>query len=90
MKTISLRLLLSLPFNFILHHVISLSSHSPQDLLAYPKYIVGLADWNSAILNSTATTILTKNAPEDPSSKPITDGALMVLDGSEAEPTNVR
>lgn len=41
---------------------ISLSSHSPQDLLAYPKYSVNLEDWNSAILNSTAIQSLSSSS----------------------------
>ncbi|PLW22074.1 hypothetical protein PCANC_23403 [Puccinia coronata f. sp. avenae] len=39
-------------------HVSSLSSHSPPDPLAYPKYSVSLSGWDHAINNLTATAIL--------------------------------
>ncbi|WAQ83356.1 hypothetical protein PtA15_3A726 [Puccinia triticina] len=45
----------------ILHlfqHTSSLSSHSPPDPLAYPKYSVSLTGWDDAINNHTATAIL--------------------------------
>lgn len=37
---------------------LSLSSHSPPDPLAYPKYSVSLSGWDHAINNQTATAIL--------------------------------
>ncbi|MBW0540571.1 hypothetical protein O181_080286 [Austropuccinia psidii MF-1] len=43
---------------------LSLSSHSPLDLLAYPKYSVNLADWNDAINNKTATDLLNHHQAE--------------------------
>ncbi|EGG00093.1 uncharacterized protein MELLADRAFT_118146 [Melampsora larici-populina 98AG31] len=63
----------SLPLLYLIHSIYhqpiqSLSSHSPQDLLAYPKYSVNLQDWNSAIVNSTAIHLLsnltTSNQPD--------------------------
>ncbi|KNF04333.1 hypothetical protein PSTG_02675 [Puccinia striiformis f. sp. tritici PST-78] len=42
----------------LLHHATSLSSHSPPDPLAYPKYSVSLDGWDHAINNLTATAIL--------------------------------
>lgn len=38
----------------------ALSSHSPQDLYAYPKYSVQLTDWDAAINNATAETLLSE------------------------------
>jgi hypothetical protein len=42
----------------LFQHASSLSSHSPPDPLAYPKYSVSLSGWDDAINNHTATAIL--------------------------------
>ncbi|KAA1090702.1 Protein OS-9 [Puccinia graminis f. sp. tritici] len=42
----------------LFQHASSLSSHSPPDPLAYPKYSVSLTGWDDAINNHTATAIL--------------------------------
>ncbi|KAG0142701.1 hypothetical protein CROQUDRAFT_673383 [Cronartium quercuum f. sp. fusiforme G11] len=68
---------LLLTLNSIFETAISLSSQSPQDLLAYPKYTVNLADWDSAILNSTATALLSTDQQLRPTSD---DGGLSILD----------
>ncbi|KAH9816681.1 hypothetical protein DFH28DRAFT_1055631 [Melampsora americana] len=73
--------------SFFYQSTLSISSHSPQDLLAYPKYSINLHDWNSAILNSTATNLISNlTTPSHPQSDPSSHHQLTTLDQHTDDP----
>ncbi|CAH7666384.1 hypothetical protein BY996DRAFT_4638817 [Phakopsora pachyrhizi] len=62
----------------------ALSSYSPQDLLAYPKYSISLQNWNFAITNSTATSILSAQSQSVSENGEETDVELHSEGGSDS------
>lgn len=54
----------TLIFLSLLQSTLSLSSQSPPDPLAYPKYSVSLSGWSEAINNATASAILNNLGPD--------------------------
>uniref|UniRef100_A0A0S1MJD5 Secreted protein n=1 Tax=Phakopsora pachyrhizi TaxID=170000 RepID=A0A0S1MJD5_PHAPC len=62
----------------------ALSSYSPQDLLAYPKYSISLQNWNFAITNSTATSILSAQSQSVSENGEETDVELHSAGGSDS------